>query len=318
MYRRRTRSFASQLLLDALRGGRGATQEGLASPMKPNYFLPVFIMKFFSAFAGVGGFDLPLVEAGHECVGFSEIDRHAITAYLHHFPSHKNYGDISILDPHTLPYFDLLTGGFPCQSFSVAGKQRGFKDARGLLFFNLWAIAEAKKPRLLLFENVEGLLRNDAGRTFWRILSALDGIGYDLQWQVLNSRHWLPQNRQRVFLVGNLRETPRPQVFPIPVGSRKSVAAGWTVIANAFDEGEPYSWDCVNCIAASYRGRLGRSKPVLMQPDRRIRGLTPLECERLQGFPDGWTEMLPDDQRYQCVGNSVTVPVVREIVNRLT
>ncbi len=281
------------------------------------YFVPLTLVRFLSTFTGVGGFEIPLLEAGHECVGFSEIDHYASSAYLQHFPTHKNYGDIQRIDHRQLPDFDLLCGGFPCQAFSVSGHQRGFRDPRGTIFFELCRMAKAKRPRLLLFENVKGLLGHDEGRTFRTILASLDELGYDLQWQVLNSRHWLPQNRERVFLVGHLRGTPRPQVFPISAGSRQSVAFGLRVIANRTDEGEPYAWDCVNTLLASYRGKLGRSKPVLLLPDGRMRGLTPLECERLQGFPDHWTAMLPDDQRYQCIGNAVTVPVVREIVKQL-
>ncbi len=149
------------------------------------------------------------------CVGYSEIDKHAIRIYEKYF-KHTNYGDIRKIKPRKLPDFDLLIGGFPCQSFSIAGKRKGFEDTRGTLFFEIARIVAAKRPRLLLLENVKGLLSHETGRTFGIILRTLDGLGYNLQWQVLNSKNFgVPQNRERVFIVGHLRDTPRPEVFPL-------------------------------------------------------------------------------------------------------
>lgn len=171
-------------------------------------------MKYFSTFSGIGGMELGIGQ-GHECVGFSEIDKYAIQIYQHQFPNHKNYGDITKIDADALPDFDLLVGGFPCQAFSIAGKRQGFDDTRGTLFFDLARILKAKRPRLFLFENVKGLLSHDDGRTFRTIIAALTELGYDLQWQVLNSKnHGVPQNRERIFIVGHLGGTPRPEVFP--------------------------------------------------------------------------------------------------------
>lgn len=121
-------------------------------------------------------------------MGFSEIDPHAVHIYKKHFPNHTNYGDIRTIDTTKLPRFDLLVAGFPCQSFSVTGRRRGFDDDRGRLFFDLARVVEAKQPRLLLLENVRGLLSHDRARTFGTVLSTLDGMGYDVQWQVCNSR----------------------------------------------------------------------------------------------------------------------------------
>jgi len=201
-------------------------------------------MKYFSTFSGIGGFELgiqqayenynrkllykqdsesicksmPNAEVGQEranCIGYSEIDKYAIQVYNKKF-NHKNYGDITKINADELPDFDLLVGGFPCQSFSIAGKRGGFEDTRGTMFFELARILRAKKPRLFIFENVKGLLSHDSGRTFKTIIQALDELGYDLQWQVLNSKyHGVPQSRERVFIVGHLRGTSRPQIFPI-------------------------------------------------------------------------------------------------------
>src|SRR3990167_8549401 len=216
-------------------------------------------MKYLSLFSGIGGFELGIQQAydnrgflqgkttedvpdnstnikGRQtratCIGYSEIDKYAIKIYERHFPEHKNYGDITKMDTATLPEFDLVVGGFPCQSFSIAGKRGGFSDTRGTLFFEIARIVKAKQPRLLLLENVKGLLSHDKGATSYTIISTLDELGYDLQWQVLNSKnHGVPQNRERVFIVGHLRGTPRPEVFPLcgsnnPIGQEYAGSIG--------------------------------------------------------------------------------------------
>jgi len=138
-------------------------------------------------FSGIGGFEIPMQELNWECVGFSEIDKYAIQIYQKHFPNHTNFGDATRIIPERLPDFDLLCGGFPCQPFSIAGKRGGFEDTRGTLFFEIAKIARVKKPRYLFLENVKGLLSHDEGNTFATIISAIDELGYDCQWQVLNS-----------------------------------------------------------------------------------------------------------------------------------
>lgn len=210
-------------------------------------------MRYLSLFSGIGGFELGIQQAYEifnlgrttgtpdsedgrhlplsddsngngrrpdtdipECVGFSEIDKYATQIYQKHFPTHKNYGDITKINAEELPDFDLLCGGFPCQSFSIAGKRRGFEDTRGTLFFDIARILQAKRPRLFLLENVKGLLSHGNGDTFKTIISTLTELGYDVQWQVLNSKNFgVPQNRERVFIVGNRRGTRRPNVFPL-------------------------------------------------------------------------------------------------------
>jgi len=157
------------------------------------------------------------------CIGFSEIDKYAIQVYNKHF-NHKNYGDITKIKSESLPDFDLLVGGFPCQSFSIAGKRGGFNDTRGTMFFEIARIVREKQPRLLLLENVKGLLSHDKGNTFFTIISTLDELGYDCQWQVLNSKNFgVPQNRERVFIIGHLRGTSRPEVFPIGGANKQAI-----------------------------------------------------------------------------------------------
>lgn len=179
------------------------------------------MLKVFSTFTGIGGFEVGITNASYnkldvEFVGFSEIDKYAVQVYEHHFKGVKNYGDITQIVGAPLPDFDCLVGGFPCQAFSIAGKRAGFDDTRGTLFFDLARILRAKQPRLFVFENVKGLLSHDGGKTFRVIIATIDELGYDCQWQVLNSKDFgVPQNRERVIIVGHLRGTPRPQVFPI-------------------------------------------------------------------------------------------------------
>lgn len=252
------------------------------------------------------------------CVGFSEIDKYATQIYQSHFPEHKNYGDITKIDPTTLPDFDLLVGGFPCQSFSIAGKRGGFSDTRGTLFFEIARILNTKRPRLFLLENVKGLLSHANGDTFRTILSTLDELGYDLQWQVLNSKnHGVPQNRERVFIVGHLRGTPRPQVFPFTESNGKTVRRIQGDVSGkgyASQQDRTYFPDSLmGCLPAT---RTENKVNVLVE-DMKIRRLTPVECERLQGFPDNWTAGVSDTQRYKCCGNAVTVNVIADIMEKL-
>ena len=180
-------------------------------------------MDFLDLFAGIGGFRMGLERLGHHCVGFCEIDKFARASYkaIYHTEGEVEFHDITKVRNEEWRQFrgkvDLICGGFPCQAFSIAGKRRGFLDeTRGTLFFEIARAAKEIKPPLLLLENVKGLLSHDKGRTFRTILSTLDELGYDAEWQVLNSKDFgVPQNRERVFIIGHLRETSGREVFPI-------------------------------------------------------------------------------------------------------
>jgi DNA (cytosine-5)-methyltransferase 1 len=371
-------------------------------------------MKYLSTFSGIGGFELGIQQAYETnrqketgehtsskpdmqntessirewehpvCIGFSEIDKYATEIYQKHFPNHKNYGDITTINAEELPDFDLLVGGFPCQAFSIAGKRGGFEDTRGTMFFELARILKAKQPRLFVFENVKGLLSHDGGKSFSTIIQTLDELGYDLQWQVLNSKnHGVPQNRERVFIIGHLRGTSRPEVFPFegtdeevikPNGVRPVITpdrlekrqngrrfkedgeVSFTLTAQdrhgilqlnqpTHSNDRVYGTDGVSPTLNTMQG--GNRQPFMAikygqnNPDRngntsdnmftlktgganagitdgmQIRRLTPTECERLQGFPDGWTEGLSDTQRYKTLGNAVTVNVIRDIFEKI-
>ncbi len=270
------------------------------------------------------------------CVGVSEIDKYASELLANKFPSVKNWGDCTKINPSELPDFDMLCGGFPCQAFSIAGKRRGFKDTRGTLFFEIARILEVKRPRLVLLENVKGLLNHNKGKTFKKILQTLSELGYDVQWMVLNSKFFgVPQNRERVFIIGNLGGTSRPEILPFREINEKVIelqgyeACTHTVHARITADsngtyieggGPPQIMDLYN------RKEHTDRCPALTEPHHnnlrvregtQIRRLTPTECERLQGFPDGWTKGFSNTQRYKMMGNAVTVNVIKAIAEML-
>ena len=384
-------------------------------------------MKFLDLFAGIGGFRLGMEFAGHECIGFCEIDKFARASYK---AIHNTEGEIELHDitrvtddeVRAIGAVDVICGGFPCQAFSIAGARRGFEDTRGTLFFEIARFASILKPKYLFLENVKGLLNHDKGNTFETILSALDELGYDVEWQVLNSKNFgVPQNRERVFIVGHLRGERTRNVFPIlrenaksdnqqskieiigntknPNGTRKGTGSivynsnglVGTLLARDYKEpkqiaipneikkfgvlqpnfnqsGVVYDTDGIAPTIRAYqggnlepkirvkeatkqgyaeaevgdsinlshpnsktrRGRVGKQiantlltgkSQGVVEPDFRIRKLTPRECWRLQGFPD-WAfdkaqEVNSNSQLYKQAGNSVTVNVIAAIAERL-
>jgi len=158
-------------------------------------------LKYLSLFSGIGGFELGIGDRG-ECIGFSEIDKYAVQTYKKHF-NHKEYGDITKINEKELPDFDLLVGGVPCQSWSIAGKRGGFDDERGNMWFQCTKILKAKQPKFFLFENVKGLLSHNGGKSMERICEELCGCGYAIDFEILNSKNFgVPQNRERVFIIG--------------------------------------------------------------------------------------------------------------------
>jgi len=369
-------------------------------------------MKVFSMFSGIGGFDLAMRNLGHEIVGAVEIDKYARQVYRKQFPGVPIHNDATLVSAESLPQFDVLCAGFPCQAFSIAGKRKGFKDTRGSLFFEIARIAKEKRPSILFLENVKGLFSHDKGETFRTILSSLDEVGYDVEWQLHNSKYHVPQNRERVYLICHLRGGRSRQVFPLGrIGKEitKPTIAPINNIPVVNDRGELREVKRATCLDASYykghdfhgartmilawssSGRTGyreeriklgecntlntgdgcrgqstanfvamtekrteeakairkesmatdgvdwsprRGKELVQRDDdlancvttgqskesyitngTTIRKLTPVECERLQGFPDNWTEGISDTQRYKCCGNAVTVPVVQWIAS---
>jgi DNA (cytosine-5)-methyltransferase 1 len=339
-------------------------------------------MESIELFAGVGGFRLGLERAGHSVVWANEWDRYACDTYDKNFGGQIDRRDITTIPATDIPAHDLIAGGFPCQAFSVAGKRKGFADIRGTLFFEIARIAKHHKTPYLLLENVRGLLSHDKGRTFATILRTLDDLGYDCQWQVCNSKDFgVPQNRERVIIVGHTRDRRRPEVFPLGEGNQPHDAervlahtlnsSDWrggnrnqkqTTIAvetsgvvqpEILAQNPGVHQDCrvydppgvsptlagsavhpmiasqgVNHpsrgieprrdgLAATVKsGESGTKKPKAVV-NGVIRRLTPIECERLQGFPDNWTEGVSDTQRYKQMGNAVTVNVIEAVARCL-
>ena len=221
-------------------------------------------MRFIDFFAGVGGFRRGMELAGHECVGHCEIDKYAEASYrsmhtiteaqrsaLATMPAQQRRNeilkgeylngewyadDIRSVRHSDPPEAECYCFGFPCQSFSIAGHRRGFEDTRGTLFFEVMRIAKERQPKILFAENVTGLLNHEGGVTFGTIINAMADLGYAVEWQVLNSRYFgVPQNRERVFIIGHLGNGSGRQVFPIATdhpqadelqGQRNSVVAG--------------------------------------------------------------------------------------------
>ena len=303
-------------------------------------------MQFLDLFAGIGGFRLGMEAAGHQCIGFCEIDKFARASYK---AIHDTGGEIELHDITTVSdefiqsigHVDVICGGFPCQTFSIAGNRRGFEDTRGTLFFEIARFASILKPRILFLENVKGLLNHDKGRTFETILQTLDELGYNVEWQVLNSKDFgVPQNRERVFIIGHLRGEGGRKVLPIDgqiknincvrqIGNLKIRIKEATKIGYA----EATIGDSVNLShpnSKTRRGRVGKQiantlltgeEQGVVMNDFRIRKLTPKECWRLQGFPD-WaferaTKVNSNSQLYKQAGNSVTVNVIEAIARRL-
>ncbi|WP_125425307.1 DNA cytosine methyltransferase [Streptococcus mitis] len=382
-------------------------------------------MKFLDLFAGIGGFRIGMESAGHECIGFCEIDKFARASYkaIHDTKGEIELHDITTVSDDTIRgigHVDVICGGFPCQAFSIAGARRGFEDTRGTLFFEIARFASILKPRYLFLENVKGLLNHDRGNTFEVILSALDELGYDVEWQVLNSKNFgVPQNRERVFIIGHLRGGSGRKVFPLSgdgaaitceqpkinkVGNirKKGKSQSGDVVSidslaptlcstttqkdplkvlieneikqfgvlqpNYNQSGVVYEIDGISPTIRAYqggnlepkirvkeatkqgyqeaeigdsvnlshpnsktrRGRVGKQiantlltgeSQDVVEPDFRIRKLTPRECWRLQGFPD-WAfdkaqEVNSNSQLYKQAGNSVTVNVIAAIAQGL-
>lgn len=241
-----------------------------------------------------------------------------------------------------------MVGGFPCQAFSIAGKRKGFADKRGSLFFEIIRIITQTKPAYILLENVKGLLHHDEGKTFKTIIQSLAELGYALQWQVLNSKDFgVPQHRERIYIVGHLGTVPKQQVFPLKkadrqhcVSQRKEAIYPTIRIKEATKTGYAIasvgdSIDTSFPTSMMRRGRIGRQCShtlttkkchTTLTIDKKLRYITPLECERLQGFPDNWTQTglsqkgiteMSDTQRYKCLGNAVSVPVIKAIISQL-
>lgn len=312
-----------------------------------------------SFFSGVGGIDLAFIMTGDcDVVYANEIDEYPAETYKLNFDNLVDIRDVCDIRAKTVPDMDILVAGFPCQPFSIAGKQEGFADSkgRGLLFFELIRIMKEKRPRVALFENVRVLLEHDRGNTFRTICEALSDIGYTVTYQVMNAMYYgnVPQCRERIYIVA-LRDKPDMLKFswPLPIelttGVRDIIDFDKKVDSKYYYTDGKFAGDIYDKLCEAmvddnihdpyvYQWRrkyvrrnqshviptltanmgMGGHNVCLVKTKYGIRKLTPRECFRAQGFPDDFR--LPEQSNsrlYKQAGNSVCVPVVHRIAERI-
>ena len=362
-------------------------------------------MKIIDLFSGIGGFSLGFQKAGYQFTEhyFSEIDKHAIANYKYNFPHAKYIGDITTLHGGDFRDIDIITFGSPCQNFSTAGRREGLKGAKSSLIQHAIALIADIRPSIFIWENVKGAFSSNAGADFWAIIQAFANIGgYRLEFQLLNTKWVLPQNRERIYLIGHLAGRSQSGVFPITEddcaprkektyqfqaklsgtlkangnmnaddtyiipktastltggGHSGGLHSDMTVIQlNPSKESngrQPYQQNRVfdekgispaltrhnsdfiikQCSRGKNKGADLKICPTIssnaFQENNLLEGvrrLTEIECERLQGFPDNWTQYgdyngtiksIARTQRYKLIGNAVTVDIVELIAKRL-
>ena len=273
-------------------------------------------MKIIDLFSGTGGFSLGFKRAGYEFTEhyFSEIDKHAIANYKHNFPNAKYIGDITTIHGRDLKGIDIITFGSPCQDFSLAGKRQGLAGDRSSLIKEAIRLITDIRPSVFVWENVKGAFSSNSGEDFTAILQAFANIGgYRLEWQLLNTSWVLPQNRERIYLVGHLAERSECGVFPIgEIGANSHKKT-----RNIYNHSQT--------ILRGYRDSSSIGS-FIKREGGKIRYLTEIECERLQGFPDDWTKWgcydgekkeIAKTNRYKLIGNAVTVDIVELIARRI-
>ena len=325
-------------------------------------------MNHLDLFSGIGGFSLGLKQAGIPIKNsfFSEIDKYAIQVYQNNFKNSKYVGSVTDVQKEQLPKIDIITFGSPCQDFSMAGKRKGMDGERSSLITQAIRLINECRPSFFIWENVKGTFSSNSGSDFWAIIQAFTNIGgYRLEWQLLNTKWFLPQNRERIYLVGYIANGSGRKVFPVTKNNykidetrtnpntctlttryRASTSQGSYIaecnkvsqkvkIKSATKKGYETAkkGDSINYAvptSKTRRGRVGKGVAQTLDTacnqavlDNKIRRLTPIECERLQGFPDNWTktgkelETISDSQRYKMCGNAVSVDVVRAVGERI-
>lgn len=308
---------------------------------------------YIDLFAGIGGFHLAMSSFGAECVFVSEWDKHAASVYTKNFGCDVN-GDITQIDASNIPHHDILCAGFPCQAFSISGKQLGFQDTRGTLFFDVARIAAYHTPKVLLLENVANFARHDNGRTLTTIISVLTDLNYRVFHKVLDASSFgIPQHRARIYIlafhdslqvssfnfpngVGFFR--PMSEILEPLVDDYCSLPDKYPPIFNKnvnldyplFDDplSKPYRVGIVNkggqgeriyhpsgqAITLSAYGGGVGAKTGLYLIDGKVRKLSPRECARLMGFPDTFEIHDSRQQAYKQFGNSVVIDVLQHLL----
>ena len=324
-------------------------------------------MKIIDLFSGIGGFSLGFHRAGYQFTEhyFSEIDKHAIANYKYNFPNAKHFGNIKTIQPADLAGADIITFGSPCQDFSLAGKRAGLKGSKSSLIEYAIALIADIRPSIFIWENVKGAFSSNARADFWAILQAFANIvGYRLEWQLLNTSWVLPQNRERIYLIGHLAGRSEPGVFPITeddcLTTKKAKGQFQTQLSTTLKASGSMRLEDTYIIPKEANTLTGGGKSSGLHSDMTvihqlprgknkgaelticptissnafqennllcgIRRLTEIECERLQGFPDNWTQYgtykdkikrISKTNRYKLIGNAVTVDIVELIAKRL-
>ncbi len=304
-------------------------------------------LKFIDLFAGIGGFHIALSSLGGKAVFASEWDKEAAQVYENNF-SLKPEGDITKISEKSIPDHDILCAGFPCQAFSISGKQLGFEDSRGTLFFDVARIAKEKQPKIMFLENVKNLARHDNGKTLAVIKNTLDEIGYDVFDKVLDaSKFGVPQSRKRIYIVC-FRKDLKVKDFSFPkeekvkkhvldivlpdsettkyVIHRNDVKINNSIketfsdaplrigTVNKGGQGERIYSPLGTAITLSAYGGGAGAKTGLYRINGRIRKLAPRECARLDGFPENFKIAEKDNIAYKQFGNSVVVDVLKKIM----
>jgi len=307
--------------------------------------------RFIDLFAGIGGIRQAFEEHGGRCVFSSEWDSWCRKTYFENF-GEMPHGDINTIKPDEVPDHDILTAGFPCQPFSIAGvskkkslgKEHGFKDkAQGTLFFRIAEILEAKRPKAFMLENVKNLKSHDGGNTFRVIEGTLKELGYHVFFDVIDAAHYVPQHRERLFIVGfDCKVFRQPPAFTFPAPPKKKVTLNrilekkvdrkyilsdhlWQYLKDYAEKhrqkgnGFGYGLFDGNSVARTLSARYYKdgSEILIKVPDSNPRRLTPRECARLMGFDDKFIIPVSDTQAYKQFGNSVAVPVVSAVASKI-
>ena len=302
--------------------------------------------KTLDLFAGVGGIRLGFENAGFETVFSNDFDKYCKKTYDLNFSVPKLLvEDIWKVDIKTLPEFDVLLGGFPCQPFSIAGCRKGFKDekGRGNLFFRIAEILDEKKPAAFMLENVKNLKSHDKGKTFAVINDTLTALNYKIFTKIIDARYFVPQHRERIYIVGFRKdlipkdfefifpESPKNEVKLETIlekgnvdkytlsdklwGYLKSYAKKHQLKGNGFGFGLADTQGVTRTLSARYYK--DGSEILIPQKNKNPRRLTPRECARLMGFPDSFRITVSDTQAYRQFGNSVVVPVIKNIAGEI-
>ncbi len=330
-------------------GGRRNLRGQIAKPADSNTTVTMRNggMRFIDLFAGIGGFRLAFESLGLQCVFSSEWDRFARKTYSANFGDEPT-GDIREVASTDIPNFDVLTAGFPCQAFSIAGvskknalgRAHGFLDkTQGTLFFEVARILRDRRPKAFVLENVKNLVYHDGGRTFEIIRRTLaDELGYYMDYRILNAAKVLPQNRERIFLVG-FRDKAAARTFRFPELAREREPRIADILEEKFDERYVLSdrlWNYLQAykekhrkaghgfgfgmvepdgIARTLSARYYKDGSEILVPVKNSnpRRLTPRECARLMGFPEDYDIVVSDTQAYKQFGNAVAVPVAQAV-----